>query len=103
MEIPVSAQALTFAQGALLGLGLCLAYDLLRALRQLCPRTGLAADALFGLLPGLLGDVLSQIPFLAVGVPAITSIYFDWFSGAMQAFIFCMLTTMYIANAAEAD
>ena len=40
MEIPVSAQALTFAQGALLGLGLCLAYDLLRALRQLCPRTG---------------------------------------------------------------
>lgn len=50
MEIPVSAQALTFAQGALLGLGLCLAYDLLRALRQLCPRMGLAADALFGLL-----------------------------------------------------
>ena len=63
----------------------------------------LASHALLGLLPGLLGDVLSQIPFLAVGVPAITSIYFDWFSGAMQAFIFCMLTTMYIANAAEAD
>ena len=58
---------------------------------------------IFTALPGLLGDVLSQIPFLAVGVPAITSIYFDWFSGAMQAFIFCMLTTMYIANAAEAD
>ena len=47
--------------------------------------------------------MLSQIPFLDVGLPAITSIYFDWFSGAMQAFIFCMLTTMYIANAAEAD
>ena len=57
MEIPVSAQALTFAQGALLGLGLCLAYDLLRALRQLCPRTGLAADALFGLLLGGTGAV----------------------------------------------
>ena len=51
MEIPVSAQALTFAQGGRRrGCGLCLAYDLLRALRQLCPRTGLAADALFGLL-----------------------------------------------------
>ncbi len=50
MEIPVSAQALTFAQGALLGLGLCLVYDLLRALRQLLPRAGTAADALFGLL-----------------------------------------------------
>ena len=34
---------------------------------------------------------------------AFQRIYFDWFSGAMQAFIFCMLTTMYIANAAEAD
>ena len=50
MEIPVSAQALTFAQGVLLGLGLCLAYDLLRALRRLLPQTGFAADALFGLL-----------------------------------------------------
>lgn len=55
----------------------------------------------FGLLPGLLGDLLSQIPFLAVGIPAVTSVYFDWFSGFMQAFIFCMLTTMYIADAAE--
>ncbi|MCI7179257.1 MAG: F0F1 ATP synthase subunit A [Schaedlerella sp.] len=60
-----------------------------------------ASSALFGLLPGILGDVLSKIPFLDVGVPAILSIYFDWFSGIMQAFIFCMLTVMYIANAAE--
>ena len=60
-----------------------------------------ASSALFGLLPGILGDVLSKIPFLDVRVPAILSIYFDWFSGIMQAFIFCMLTVMYIANAAE--
>ncbi len=60
-----------------------------------------ASSALFGLLPGILGDVLSKIPFLDVGVPAILSVYFDWFSGIMQAFIFCMLTVMYIANAAE--
>ena len=60
-----------------------------------------ASSSLFGLLPGILGDVLSKIPFLDVGVPAILSIYFDWFSGIMQAFIFCMLTVMYIANAAE--
>ena len=44
---------------------------------------------------------LSQIPILDVGVPAVLSVYFDWFSGVMQAFIFCMLTVMYIANAAE--
>ena len=60
-----------------------------------------ASSALFGLLPGIVGDVLSQIPFLDVGIPAIMSVYFDWFSGIMQAFIFCMLTVMYIANAAE--
>lgn len=61
----------------------------------------LASSALFGLLPGFLGDLLSGIPFLTVGIPAILSVYFDWFSGFMQAFIFCMLTTMYIANASE--
>ncbi len=55
----------------------------------------------FGLIPGIVGDVLSKIPFLDVGIPAIMSVYFDWFSGIMQAFIFCMLTVMYIANAAE--
>ncbi len=61
----------------------------------------LASSALFGLLPGAAGEVLSKIPFLDVGIPAILSVYFDWFSGVMQAFIFCMLTVMYIANAAE--
>ncbi len=60
-----------------------------------------ASSALLGLIPGVVGDVLSQIPILSVGIPAITSVYFDWFSGMMQAFIFCMLTVMYIANAAE--
>lgn len=64
----------------------------------------LAANrALFGLIPGAVGPVLGAIPFLDVGVPAVLSLYFDWFSSFMQAFIFCMLTTMYIANAAEAD
>ena len=60
----------------------------------------LASSALLGLLPGLLGDVLSKIPILSVGLPAVLSVYFDWFTGVMQAFIFCMLTTLYIANAA---
>jgi F-type H+-transporting ATPase subunit a len=57
--------------------------------------------ALLGLLPGAVGDFLSKIPILDVGLPAILSVYFDWFSGVMQAFIFSMLTVMYIANAAE--
>lgn len=60
-----------------------------------------ANRALFGWLPGALGWILGNIPFLDVGLPAILSLYFDWFSSFMQAFIFCMLTTMYIAAAAE--
>lgn len=62
-----------------------------------------ASSALFGLIPGVVGEVLAKIPILDVGVPAVLSVYFDWFSGVMQAFIFCMLATMYIANAAEPD
>ena len=60
-----------------------------------------ASSALLGLIPGIVGDVLAKIPILDVGVPAVLSVYFDWFSGCMQAFIFCMLTTMYIQNASE--
>ena len=62
---------------------------------------GLASAALFGLIPGAVGQFLSKIPILGIGLPAVTGVYFDWFSGCMQAFIFCMLTVMYIANAAE--
>lgn len=62
-----------------------------------------ANRALFGLLPGAVGWVLSQIPLLDVGIPAFLSLYFDWFSSFMQAFIFSMLTMMYIASAAESD
>ena len=53
-----------------------------------------ATSALLGWLPGALGQVLGSIPFLDVGIPAILSVYFDWFSGFMQAFIFSMLTIM---------
>ncbi|MBO5322592.1 MAG: F0F1 ATP synthase subunit A [Oscillospiraceae bacterium] len=45
----------------------------------------------------LLGDV--QIPILQVGVPAVLSIYFDLFSGFVQAFVFSLLSMVYIAGA----
>ena len=50
-----------------------------------------ASSALLGLLPGIVGDVLAKIPILDVGIPAVLSVYFDWFSGFMQAFIFCKM------------
>lgn len=60
-----------------------------------------ANNALFGWLPGFLGDWAAKYPVLQLGLPAIFSLYFDVFSGILQAFIFCMLTMLYIANAAE--
>ena len=47
-----------------------------------------------GWLPGFLGE----IPFLQIGLPAVLSLYFDLFSSILQAFIFAMLTMLYIAN-----
>ena len=49
---------------------------------------------LLGWLPGFLGD----IPFLQIGIPAVLSIYFDIFSGCLQAYIFAMLTMMYVSG-----
>ena len=57
------------------------------------------SSAVFQWLPG----ALSQIPILQVGIPAVLSIYFDLFSSCLQAFIFCMLTMMYIGAAAAED
>ena len=56
---------------------------------------------IFSKLPGVLGQIFGQIPILQVGIPAVFSIYFDIFSSLLQAFIFCMLTMMYIGAAAE--
>ncbi len=39
------------------------------------------------------------IPFLQVGIPAVLSIYFDLFTGFLQAYIFCMLTMVFTSNA----
>ena len=52
------------------------------------------SNLLLGWLPGFLGE----IPFLQVGIPAVLSIYFDVFSGGLQAFIFAVLTMMYVSD-----
>lgn len=52
------------------------------------------SNIIFGNLPGFLGE----FPFLQVGIPAILSIYFDIFSGVLQAYIFAMLTMLYISG-----
>ena len=54
----------------------------------------LVGVALQGLSKTLLGwiPVVGNIPLLRIGIPAVLSVYFDVFSGLMQAFIFAMLT-----------
>ena len=54
---------------------------------------------LLGWLPGFLGN----IPFLQIGIPAVLSVYFDLFSGCLQAYIFAMLTMMYVSGGFPAD
>ena len=49
-----------------------------------------------GLL-ALLG--LTGVPYLQVGVPGILSLYFDVFSGGVQALVFSLLTMVYVGNA----
>jgi len=55
--------------------------------------------AVLGVL-GVITNLGATFPWLTVGIPAIPSLYFDWFGGCIQAFIFCTLTTLFIKQAA---
>lgn len=57
------------------------------------------SQLIFGKLPGFLGE----FPFLRIGLPAILSVYFDLFSGGLQAFIFSMLTMLYVSGGFPED
>ncbi len=53
---------------------------------------------------GLLGvweyfGILTGVPILQFGVPALLSVYFDLFSGFVQAFVFSLLSMVYISGA----
>ena len=51
---------------------------------------------LFGLLQ--VTGILSGVPVLALGIPAVLSVYFDVFSGFVQALVFTLLSMVYIAG-----
>lgn len=64
--------------------------------------TALIYAALAGLSQAIfvwLPDAISAIPFLQVGIPAFLSIYFDLFSGFVQALVFSLLTMVYVGGA----
>ena len=56
---------------------------------------GLLSNFILGWIPGF----ISTIPFFQVGIPAFLSIYFDLFSGFVQALVFSLLTMVYVGSA----
>ena len=64
------------------------------------------AILVFGILSAVLGvcgvlqatGILSEIPIFTYGIPAVLSCYFDLFSGFVQAYVFSLLTMVYIAG-----
>lgn len=50
----------------------------------------------FGLLEGL--NILVDVPIFTYGIPAVLSVYFDFFSGFIQALVFTLLSMVYIAG-----
>ena len=55
----------------------------------------LLSNAILGWIPGVIGE----IPFFQAGLPALLSVYFDLFSGFVQALVFSLLTMVYVAGA----
>ena len=55
----------------------------------------LLSNAILGWIPG----IIAEIPFFQAGIPAFLSLYFDFFSGFVQAFVFSLLTMVYVAGA----
>ncbi len=58
---------------------------------------GALSTLLFSWLPDAVASVLP--PIFQVGVPAFLSIYFDLFSGFVQALVFSLLTMVYVGGA----
>jgi len=64
------------------------------------------APLVFAIICGVMGvlgllqafGILSGVPILALGLPAVLSCYFDLFSGFIQAYVFSLLTMVYIAG-----
>lgn len=85
---------------ALIGVGVILAvWNKKKAHKKLPMIVGIVSAVLgvFGLLQAM--NILEGVPILSFGIPAVLSCYFDIFSGFVQAYVFSLLTMVYIGNA----
>lgn len=68
------------------------------------------APVVFGVIFAVIGvvgilqytNLLADVPILQLGIPAVLSVYFDVFSGFIQAFVFSLLSMVYISAACPA-
>lgn len=67
--------------------------------KKLAPKIFAAVFAVLGIF-GLLQifGILSDVPIFQFGIPAVLSVYFDLFSGFVQALVFSLLSMVYIAS-----
>lgn len=63
--------------------------------------TSLLYQGLAFLSSVVLGGLGITIPIFQLGIPALLSIYFDVFTAALQAFIFSMLTMVFVSGAMD--
>ena len=84
--------------GILLVLGIALIIIWKKSGRKVAMVFGIisAVLGLFGLLQS--AGILSGVPVLTYGIPAVLSCYFDLFAGFVQAYVFSLLTMVYISN-----
>ena len=85
---------------ALIGVGVVLVvWSKKKAHKKLPMIFGIVSTVLgvFGLLQAM--NILEGVPILSFGIPAVLSCYFDIFSGFVQAYVFSLLTMVYIGNA----
>lgn len=96
LDLITASGWVTSAVLLVVGAGLCFLWK----------RNGKKVALVFGVISGVIGlfgllqalGVLSGVPILAYGLPAVLSCYFDLFSGFVQAYVFSLLTMVYIAG-----
>jgi F-type H+-transporting ATPase subunit a len=103
------SMASSLALNAIASSGIAVAIVLLAvgaALIFLWAKKKKTAALVFGIIMAVLGifgglqalGILSGVPVFAFGIPAVLSVYFDLFSGFVQALVFSLLSMVYIAG-----
>lgn len=85
-------------------IGVCVLLAFLQKKLKKLSKLMVLAIAFFSGLLGICGlvehfGILSDVPILMFGIPAVLSLYFDLFSGFVQALVFSLLSMVYIAGA----